>query len=102
MKFSFTKVASSLFVLGFLCSFPTTGFGQNKFLDGHIVSVKGDTIYGQIKYDAWDKSPVSIDFLDKEGITKSIPAQEIRAFSIPKVDERYRSATIAMLHIDLN
>lgn len=101
MKFSFTKVALPLFIFHQIFLSSTPGFSQNKFLDGYIISINGDTIKGQIRYNAWDKSPVSIDFLDKGGVTKPIAAQEIEGFAIPEVDERYRSGKIRMLNISI-
>jgi hypothetical protein len=77
-------------------------YGQGKFLDGYIISIKGDTLKGQIRYEAWDISPNFIDFSDKNGVVQKISSEDSKSFFVSQVNETYRSKKIGILNIDLN
>lgn len=40
-------------------------FSQSNYLDGYIINLKGDTIFGLIDYRNWDTNPNKIDFKHK-------------------------------------
>ena len=57
---------SRLFFVALFAAFLTSTdvFSQGKFLDGYVISLKGDTLKGTIKNEGWDQSPAYIDFRD--------------------------------------
>jgi hypothetical protein len=79
------------------------GFGQGKMLDGYIVSAKGDTVKGFIRYDGWGTSPMTIDFAKERNgqLDKVGPDVASRFFLIP-LNERYVGKRIGILNIDLS
>lgn len=78
-------------------------FGQGKALDGYIVSAKGDTVRGYIRYDGWGTSPMTVDFArEKNGIAEKVGPDEAAQFYIAPLNERYISKRIGILNIDLS
>lgn len=78
-------------------------FGQGKALDGYIVSTKGDTVRGYVRYDGWGTSPMTVDFArEKNGIAEKVGPDEAAQFYIAPLNERYISKRIGILNIDLS
>lgn len=79
------------------------GFGQGKVVDGYIVSAKGDTIKGFIRYDGWSTSPMTVDFAkEKNGQFDKIGPDVASRFFLAPLSERYVSKRIGILNIDLS
>ena len=79
-------------------------FAQGKFLEGYIVSVKGDTLNGFIKYRDRDKNPTSVDFSNnkKGSDSQKLSYEKVREFYIPSLHLRYKSKKIGVLDIQLD
>lgn len=78
-------------------------FSQGKFLDGYVISSKGDTLKGFIRYKDWDESPAKIDFTSElNGKVQSFDAREIKEFYISTINLRYKSRKIGIPDIDLD
>lgn len=81
----------------------TRGFGQGKLLDGYIVSAKGDTIRGFIRYDGWGTSPMTFDFAkEKSGQLEKVGPDAAPRFFLAALNEHYVSKRIGILNIDLS
>ncbi|WP_426292365.1 hypothetical protein ACN9ML_21390 [Dyadobacter endophyticus] len=79
------------------------GFGQGKMLDSYIVSAKGDTVRGFIRYDGWGTSPMTVDFArEKDGGVEKLGPSAAAQFYISSLNERYISKRIGILNIDLS
>lgn len=70
-----------------------TSFAQENYLQGHIISLKGDTIHGFIDYRNWDRNPQQIHFKEKTSSENIIytPTQ-INSFSVN--NENYVGAVV--------
>jgi len=78
-------------------------FSQGKFLDGYVISPKGDTLNGFIRYEGWEESPVYIDFTtEKNGTIQKLTSEQIKQFFIPSINEKYKSKKIGVLDINLS
>jgi hypothetical protein len=78
-------------------------FGQGKMLDGYIVSAKGDTVKGFIRYDGWGTSPMTIDFArEKNGEIEKVGPDVAVQFFLAPLHERYVSKRIGILNINLS
>jgi hypothetical protein len=70
-----------------------TSFCQENYLPGYIVPLSGDTLYGFIDYQNWEKNPYAISFKEKSGtIKKKYTPIDIKEFSVS--DEIYESAIV--------
>jgi hypothetical protein len=79
------------------------GFGQGKVMDGYIVSAKGDTVKGFIRYDGWSTSPMTVDFAkEKNGQFEKMGPDVVSGFFLVPLNERYFSRRIGVLNIDLS
>ena len=68
-------------------------FGQENYQPGYIVSLAGDTIYGQVDYRNWELNPDKIYFQDEsDKVKRSYAPLDIRAFSVQ--DEFYIGAIV--------
>lgn len=77
--------------------------GQGKPLYGYVVSAKGDTAKGYIRYDGWGTSPMTVDFAkEKNGPFEKIGQDEASQFFLAPLNERYVSKRIGVLNIDLS
>lgn len=78
-------------------------FGQGKMLDSYIVSPKGDTVRGFIRYDGWGSSPMTIDFAkEKDGGVEKVGPDMVAKFYLAPLNEHYVSKRIGILNIDLS
>ena len=96
---------SRLFFVALFAAFLTSTdvFSQGKFLDGYVISLKGDTLKGTIKNEGWDQSPAYIDFRDTgKTDTKKVGTEEASEFFIPSINSRYIRKKIAVINIDLS
>ena len=96
-------ILSRFFFIALFTTFlvSTDVFSQGKFLDGYVISLKGDTLKGTIKYEEWDASPSFINFTDQKGVLQKIFSSEVKGFFIIKTGEKYESHRIGILNIDL-
>lgn len=79
------------------------GFGQGKVLDGYIVSAKGDSVRGFIRYDGWSTSPMAVDFAkERNGQFEKVGPDAASRFFLAPLNERYVSKRIGVLNIDLS
>jgi hypothetical protein len=70
-----------------------TSVGQENFLPGFLVSLKGDTIKGLVDYRNWDRNPEKISFKETAaGITSEYYPLQIKSFVV--LDESYESAVV--------
>ncbi|MCF0071701.1 hypothetical protein LZD49_14575 [Dyadobacter sp. CY261] len=77
------------------------GFGQGRVLEGVVISPKGDSIKGFIRYDSWESSPMAIDFSQAEnGPFEKIGPDLAGRFFITSLKENYVSKKIGILNID--
>lgn len=67
-------------------------FAQKNYQPGYIISLKGDTIKGQVDFRDWEYNPNRIRFMSNSVDVKEYSAKEIRAFGIH--NESYESAPI--------
>lgn len=68
-------------------------FGQENFVPGYIIDLKGDTIKGFIDYRNWNKNPKDIVFRnDTDGIRSTYNPLDISEFKVH--DELYESAIV--------
>jgi len=96
-----TFLSRFLFVVFFAVFIVSTAaFSQGKFLDGYVISSKGDTLKGLIRYEGWDQSPLYIDFRDSQSIRK-LNTKEITEFYIDSLNTRYLSRKIGIVNITL-
>ena len=78
-------------------------FGQGKMLDSYIVSPKGDTVRGFIRYDGWGASPMTIDLAkEKDGGVEKVGPDMVAKFYLAPLNEHYVSKRIGILNIDLS
>lgn len=76
-------------------------FAQQNYLKGYIVSLKGDTIKGQIDYKNWEKNPSSVQFKkENDENASTYTPSEINAFGISTLNrtENYHSAKVNTAH----
>lgn len=79
------------------------GFGQGKMLESYIISAKGDTVRGFVRYDGWGTSPMTVDFAkEKDGVAEKVGPDAAAEFYIMPLNERYVSKRIGILNIDLS
>lgn len=79
------------------------GFGQGKMLEGYIVSAKGDTTRGFVRYDGWGTSPMAVDFAkEKNGQFEKVGPDAAPGFFLAPLNEHYVSKRIGILNIDLS
>jgi hypothetical protein len=92
-------ICTLFFLLSF---FSVTTFGQGKFLEGYIISPKGDTTKGFIRYEAWNASPTYIDYSPSQNgkYFQKLDDEHVWEFYIPSAGERYKSRTIGVLDIN--
>lgn len=89
------------FRLILLClSLPILSFAQRNFKPGYIVTLKGDTIRGQINYREWNQTPVIIQF--KNGsITEKYTPRDIAAFGLDNIDYyQSQQVSVSMDNVD--
>lgn len=91
MKLNLLLKTIVLFILG-ICIYQNS-FAQENYLQGHIISLKGDTIHGYIDYRNWNRNPQQIHF--KKKITSeaiSYSPSKINSFSVN--NENYMGAVV--------
>ena len=87
-KQSLRQITVVLLQFVFLCA-----YGQENFLPGYIIDLKGDTTKGFIDYRNWDKNPKDVVFRnDTDGIKSTYKPLDIREFRV--LDELYESAIV--------
>lgn len=81
----------TLMLMNMLAFLPS--FGQENYQPGYIVSLAGDTIYGQVDYRNWELNPDKIYFQDEsDKVKRSYTPLDVRAFSVQ--DEFYIRAIV--------
>ena len=91
MKVKRTIIRIALVFMGILAF--QKSFSQENYLQGYLISLKGDTIHGFINYRNWEKNPNEISFKEKIGDTHvNYSPINIKGFSV--LDEKYESAII--------
>lgn len=92
----------SLLFLNFLWQ-PLSVKGQGKLLEGYIISSKGDSVKGFVRYEGWDESPVYIGFRkDKNADEEKLFTTEVREVYFNEISTRFKSRKIGVLNIDLS
>lgn len=87
-KQSLRQITVVLLQFVFLCA-----YGQENFLPGYIIDLKGDTTKGFIDYRNWDKNPKDVVFRnDTDGIKSTYKPLDIREFRV--LDELYEGAIV--------
>lgn len=87
-KQSLRQITVVLLQFVFLCA-----YGQENFLPGYIIDLKGDTTKGFIDYRNWDKNPKDVVFRnDTDGIKSTYKPLDISEFRV--LDELYESAIV--------
>lgn len=70
---------------------------QQNFIDGYIVSLKGDTTQGLVNYKNWRKNPNSVEFkINQNAEIKTYEPRQISSFAV-KINntiELYQAATV--------
>jgi hypothetical protein len=85
-------------VIGFLCivCFGFSGNAQQEWKIAKLVTNDNDTLRGQINFEDWDRSPVSIQFKDENGNLASKSAHEIKSFSIQDPSKTFESKEVTL------
>lgn len=65
---------------------PAITFAQSNFKPGYVVTLKGDTLRGEIDYKEWIKNPKSIYFKNDAGQVTDYTPANTSAFSIKGID----------------
>ena len=85
------SLCALLFLSGFF--FMQSAYGQENFIPGTIITLKGDSLHGFIDYLYWGKNPVSISFKESETSTVIVyNPMTIKGFTVHK--EQYTSAIV--------
>ena len=86
------NTARILFTIIMLCS-ARISFCQEKYVTGYILTLHGDTVFGEVDYRNWEKNPGKIYFKEKSGKDKSgFGPMDIKGFGVK--DEIYESAIV--------
>jgi hypothetical protein len=86
---------SLLIVLSFLLFSSLNVTAQKNFIDGYIITLKKDTLKGQVDYREWNLNPSSIHFTDAKGKKSIFSPNDIAGFFIPPRD-RYISSHVSL------
>ncbi|MEO7211218.1 hypothetical protein [Mucilaginibacter sp.] len=72
--------------------FTTLSFAQSNFKPGYVVTLKGDTVKGEVDYKEWGSNPTSIRFRTPDNKISNFTTADINYFSIDKLDiyQRYK------------
>jgi len=73
------NIRSYLFALNFLLFF-FIGSSQD-YSKGYIIDLQGDTLFGQVDYRRWDKSPQKVDF-KKDGKLNRYSVYQVQEFGV--------------------
>ena len=73
--------------------FVPAAHAQSNFLSGYVINLKGDTVFGKIDYQNWDRNPSQINFHpDNSSENSTYFPNDIMEFKV--MDEKYVSATV--------
>lgn len=65
---------------------PAISFAQSNFKPGYTVTLKGDTLKGEIDYKEWARNPESIRFKNSNNQVITCDIKNTKAFGIDKMD----------------
>jgi hypothetical protein len=78
-------------------------FGQGKSVESFVISPKGDSIKGFVRYEGWELSPQTIEFTQtRDSPFERMGPDLVAAFYLVPLQERYVSKKIGILNIDLS
>lgn len=89
---------------------PAISLAQNNFKPGFVVTLKGDTVHGQVSYKEWFKNPQDVQFKNNSGQVSTYTTVNTAAFGVDGF-EHYRrfimpismdQTEFARLHIDID
>ncbi|RWY55610.1 outer membrane beta-barrel protein [Mucilaginibacter gilvus] len=71
--------------------FTTLALAQSNFKPGYVVTLKGDTVKGEVDYQEWGSNPTSIRFRTPDNKIRNFTPTDIKYFNIDKLDiyQRY-------------
>lgn len=81
----------SFYLLAIFIACPIFLYAQSNFKPGYVVTLKGDTIKGEIDYREWDNNPESIRFRSADSKVQSYTTADITYFNIEhfEIYQRY-------------